>query len=103
MTNPLNEGNLLKKISSYPRRIYFRPDHPFIFQQVLVFHHLKQGLPAMIFRKHSHMKHRYLVISGVPRVSRARGQSQFDRPHPVCSWQHRCEGWVGSKEASKAE
>jgi len=36
------------------------------------------------------------VISGVPRVSRARGQSQFERHHPVCSWQHRCEERVGS-------
>jgi len=29
--------------------------------------------------------------NGVPRVSRARGQRQFGRPHPVCSWQHRSE------------
>jgi len=39
---------------------------------------------------------RPLWTSGVPRVSRARGQSQFGRPYPVCSWQYRCEGWVGS-------
>jgi len=41
--------------------------------------------------------------SGVPWVSRAWGQSQFGCPHPVCSWQHRCDEWVGSKRASKAE
>jgi len=29
--------------------------------------------------------------SGVPRASRARVQSQFWRPHPDLSWQHRCE------------
>jgi len=22
-------------------------------------------------------------------------------PHPACSWQHRCEWWVGSKGTSK--
>jgi len=27
----------------------------------------------------------------LPRVSRARGQSQFGRPHPTRSWRHRCE------------
>jgi len=31
---------------------------------------------------------------GVPRVSRARGQSHFERPHPACSRQRRCEEWV---------
>jgi len=34
--------------------------------------------------------------SGVPRVSRARGQRQFWRPHPAPSWQRRCKVWVGS-------
>jgi len=29
--------------------------------------------------------------SGVPMVSRTLGQSQFLHPHPVSSWQHRCE------------
>ena len=29
--------------------------------------------------------------SGLPRVSRARGQTQFWRPHPARPWQHRCE------------
>jgi len=42
------------------------------------------------------------TTSGVPRISCARGQSQFWRPHPARSWQHRCEEWVGSKGASKA-
>jgi len=41
--------------------------------------------------------------SGVPTVSRARGQCQFGRPHPVCSWQHRCQEWVGSKGTSKVD
>ena len=41
--------------------------------------------------------------SGVPRVSRARGQTQFWRPHPARSWQHRCEEWVGNKGASKVD
>jgi len=39
--------------------------------------------------------------SGVPRVSRVRGQSQFERPHPACSRQHRCEEWVENKGLSK--
>ena len=43
------------------------------------------------------------AIDGVPRVSSALGQSQFQRPHPAHSWQHRCEGWVESKRASKAD
>jgi len=34
--------------------------------------------------------------SGVPRASRARGQSQFWRPHPDLPWQLRCEKWVGT-------
>jgi len=34
--------------------------------------------------------------SGVPRASRARGQSQFWRPHPDLSRQVRCEKRVGS-------
>jgi len=44
-----------------------------------------------------------IISSGVPRVSRARGQSQFGRPHPARSWQHRCEESAGSKRTSKAE
>ena len=36
-------------------------------------------------------------VSGVPRVSRARRQTQFWPPHPLCSWQHRCEEWVWNK------
>jgi len=34
------------------------------------------------------------TFSGVPRVSRTRGRTQFWRPHPACSWLHRCEEWV---------
>jgi len=41
--------------------------------------------------------------SNAHRVFRARGQSQFGRPHPGHSRQLRCEGWVGSKGASKAD
>jgi len=32
--------------------------------------------------------------SSAPRASRSRRQSQFGRPHPARSWQHRCEEWV---------
>jgi len=45
----------------------------------------------------------YNTCSGAPRVSRGRGQSQFGRPHPACSWQYRCEEWVGSKGETKAD
>jgi len=41
--------------------------------------------------------------SGVPRVSRAMGQSQFGHPHPGRWWQHRCQEWVGSKGTSKVD
>jgi len=34
--------------------------------------------------------------SGEPRASRARGQSQFWRPHLDLSWQLRCEKWARS-------
>jgi len=43
------------------------------------------------------------VTSGAPKVSRAREQSQFGRPHPARLWQHRCEEWLGGKGASKAD
>ena len=36
-------------------------------------------------------------------VSRARGQSQFGRPPQPVHGQHRCEEWVGSEGASKAD
>jgi len=39
---------------------------------------------------------RPVANNGVLRVSRARGQSQFWRPHSDLSWQHRCEEWVGN-------
>ena len=41
--------------------------------------------------------------SGVPRVSCARGQRLFGRPHLARSWRHRCEEWVRSKGTSKAD
>jgi len=44
-----------------------------------------------------------LPLSGVPRVFCARGQTQFWRPHPSRSWQHRCEEWVWNKGALKAD
>jgi len=55
------------------------------------------------FRHASHKESRLLAVSGVPRVSRTRGQSQFERPHPACSRQHRCEDWVEKKGLSKAD
>jgi len=42
-----------------------------------------------------------IMHTGVPRVSHTGGQSQFGRPHPVRSWQHRCQKWFGNKGASK--
>ena len=36
-------------------------------------------------------KNQINVTSDLPRVFRARGQSQFGRPHPARSWQHRCK------------
>jgi len=45
-----------------------------------------------------------LSFSGVPRVSRARGQSQFGRPPPgTARWQDTCKDWVGSKRTPKTD
>jgi len=44
-----------------------------------------------------------VVFSGAPRVSRARGKTQFWRPHPARSWQHRWVECVGNKGAPKAD
>jgi len=38
---------------------------------------------------------------GTPTVSRARGQSQFGRPHLANSWPNRCKERVGSKGCRK--